>query len=285
VLSSEGPKVRALTLILIVALTGAGFYLLTPAGRQLLDRARITMTRWDNQSRYRSGRPLPGTPDLARLDERLAAHGVKLGVPVVVRIFKLESELELWVEKDGRFVRFATYPVCLWSGRLGPKVREGDRQAPEGFYTVAAEQLNPDSRWHRAFNLGFPNAFDRANRRNGSFIMVHGGCSSIGCFAMTNQVVDELWQFVTAALDQGEGRVPVHVFPFRMTDRNLAARKGNRWGSFWAALKKGYDLFEARHMPPVVSVCEGRYVFEPGSPETVGRPVEERCPPEVAGNP
>jgi hypothetical protein len=149
VLSSEGPKVRALTLILIVALIGAGFYLLTPAGRQLLDRARITMTRWDNQSRYRSGQPLPGTPDLARLDERLAAHGVKLGVPVVVRIFKLESELELWVEKDGRFVRFATYPVCLWSGRLGPKLREGDRQAPEGFYTVAAEQLNPNSRWHR----------------------------------------------------------------------------------------------------------------------------------------
>jgi murein L,D-transpeptidase YafK len=276
--------VRALTLILIVALIGAGFYLLTPAGRQLLDRARITMTRWDNQSRYRSGQPLPGTPDLARLDERLAAHGVKLGVPVVVRIFKLESELELWVEKHGRFVRFATYPVCLWSGRLGPKVREGDRQAPEGFYTVAAEQLNPDSRWHRAFNLGFPNAFDRANGRNGSFIMVHGGCSSIGCFAMTNQVVDELWQFVTTALDQGEERVPVHVFPFRMTDRNVAARRGTRWEGFWADLKKGYDLFEARHVPPVVSVCNGRYAFEPGSTETVGRAVEERCPPEVAGN-
>ena len=116
-------------------LIGAGFYLLSPEGRGLLDRMRINMMRTENQARYRSGRPLPGTPDLARLDERLAAHGVKLGVPVVVRIFKLESELELWVEKDGRFVRFATYPVCLWSGRLGPKVKEGDRQAPEGFYT------------------------------------------------------------------------------------------------------------------------------------------------------
>jgi murein L,D-transpeptidase YafK len=114
--------------------------------------------------------------------------------------------------------------------------------------------------------------------------MVHGGCSSIGCFAMTDPVVDELWRFVEGALDQGQGRVPVHVFPFRMTDRNLAARKGNRWGSFWGDLKKGYDIFEARHVPPVVSVCKGRYVFEPGSSESVGRAVEERCPPEVAGN-
>jgi murein L,D-transpeptidase YafK len=276
---------RPFTLLLILALVGGGYYLLTPDGRALLDRVRITMTRWDNQSRYRSGQPLPGTPDLARLDERLATHGVKLGVPVVLRIFKLDSELELWVEKDGRFVRFATYPICLWSGRLGPKLKEGDKQAPEGFYTVASEQLNPNSRWHRAFNLGYPNAFDEAQGRYGSFLMVHGGCSSIGCYAMTDPVVDELWQFVTAALEQGQARVPVHVFPFRMTDRNLAARKGQRWGSFWTDLKRGYDMFEASHLPPVVSVCKARYVFEPGTSGTIGSAVEERCPPEVAGNP
>jgi murein L,D-transpeptidase YafK len=276
---------RPFTLLLILALVGGGYYLLTPDGRALLDRVRITMTRWDNQSRYRSDEKLPGTPDLARLDERLAAHGVKLGVPVVLRIFKLDSELELWVEKDGRFVRFATYPICLWSGRLGPKLKEGDKQAPEGFYTVASDQLNPDSRWHRAFNLGFPNAFDRSQGRYGSFLMVHGGCSSIGCYAMTDPVVDELWQFVTAALEQGQARVPVHVFPFRMTDRNLAARKGQRWGSFWTDLKRGYDMFEASHLPPVVSVCKARYVFEPGTSGTIGSAVEERCPPEVAGNP
>jgi murein L,D-transpeptidase YafK len=275
---------RPFTLLLILALIGGGYYLLTPDGRALLDRVRITMTRWDNQSRYRSGEKLPGTPDLARLDERLAAHGVKLGVPVMLRIFKLDSELELWVEKDGRFVRFATYPICLWSGRLGPKLKEGDKQAPEGFYTVASEQLNPDSHWHRAFNLGFPNAFDRSQGRYGSFLMVHGGCSSIGCYAMTDPVVDELWRFVTAALDEGQVRVPVHVFPFRMTDRNLAARKGGRWGSFWADLKRGYDLFEANHVPPVVSVCKGRYVFEPGTSATIGSAIEERCPPEIAGN-
>jgi murein L,D-transpeptidase YafK len=276
---------RALTLIFIVALAGAGFYLLTPEGRQLIDRARINMMRADYQARFRAGEPLPGTPDLARLDERLAAHGVGMGVPVYLRIFKLESEIELWIEKNGRFVRFATYPICLWSGRLGPKLKEGDRQAPEGFYTVDAEQLNPNSRMHRSFSLGFPNLFDQAHGRTGSFLMVHGGCASIGCYAVTDPVVDEIWRLVTAALDKGEGRFPVHVFPFRMTERNVRVRKGSRWDGFWADLKKGYDMFEARHVPPVVSLCQGRYVFEPGTSATIGSAVAERCPPEVAGNP
>ena len=111
-----------------------------------------------------------------------------------VRIFKLGSQLEIWMEKDGSYRLFATYPICLWSGRLGPKLAEGDRQAPEGFYAVTKDELNPNSRWHRSFSLGFPNAFDRAQGRTGSFIMVHGGCQSIGCFAMTNDVVDEIWQ-------------------------------------------------------------------------------------------
>jgi murein L,D-transpeptidase YafK len=164
------------------------------------------------------------------------------------------------MEKDGRYRLFATYPICLWSGRLGPKLAEGDRQAPEGFYSVTKEELNPNSRWHRSFSLGFPNAFDRAQGRTGSFIMVHGGCQSIGCFAMTNDVVDEIWRLVTAALDQGQPAFDVQVFPFRMTDQNLAVRKGDQWSGFWADLKKGYDVFERTHVPPNVSVCDGRYV-------------------------
>ena len=181
--------------------------LLTPDGRQLLDRASIAYTRWQNHSYYQSGLPLPGTPDLAKFDDRLRAQGLALGAPVFLRIFKLESELEIWMEKDGRYRLFATYPICLWSGRLGPKLAEGDRQAPEGFYAVTKDELNPNSRWHRSFSLGFPNAFDRALGRTGSFIMVHGGCQSIGCFAMTNNVVDEIWRLVTAALDEGQPRV------------------------------------------------------------------------------
>jgi murein L,D-transpeptidase YafK len=275
---------QAFTLLIILALAGAGIYLLTPEGRQLMDRARIYMTRSDYQARFRAGETLPGTPDLARIDERLAAAGVGMGVPVYIRIFKLEHELEIWVEKDGRFVRFATYPICLWSGRLGPKLKEGDRQAPEGFYTVGADQLNPNSRMHRSFSLGFPNLFDQAHGRTGTFLMVHGGCASIGCYAVTDPAVDEIWRLVTAALDKGEGRFPVHVFPFRMTQSNVRARRGSPWDSFWADLKKGYDLFEQSGLPPVVSVCQGRYVFAPGSVETVGGPIEERCPPEMAGD-
>jgi murein L,D-transpeptidase YafK len=275
---------RILALILIVALAGVGYYLLTPEGRQQIDRVRINMTRAEYQALSRAGQQLPGTPDLARLDERLAARGVSLGAPIYIRIFKLESELELWVQKDGRFVRLASYPICLWSGRLGPKLKEGDRQAPEGFYTVSAEQLNPNSRWHRSFNLGYPNAFDRAHGRTGSFLMVHGGCLSIGCYAMTDSVVDEIWRLVTAALDNGQAQFAVHVFPFRMTERNLRLRRGYQWESFWADLKRGYDLFEQAKVPPVVSVCNGRYVFEPGRNEPAAPMVEERCPPEVAGN-
>jgi murein L,D-transpeptidase YafK len=275
---------RALILFLVMALSGAGYYLLTPSGRQLIDRVSINWTRAEYQARFGAGERLPGTPDLARLDERLASHGAKLGVPVYLRIFKLESELELWIEKDDRFVRLATYPICRWSGRLGPKLKEGDLQAPEGFYTVAAEQLNPNSLMHRSFSLGFPNAFDQAHGRTGSFLMVHGGCASHGCYAVTDPVIDEIWRLVTAALDQGQARFPVHVFPFRMTDLNVRLRRGQRWDGFWADLKKGYDLFEQSRVPPLVRVCKGRYVFEAGSLESVSQQVEEHCPPEVAGS-
>ena len=276
---------QLLTLIILALLIGGGLFMLSPEGRQTLDRMHINAMRAEHQARYRAGQPLAGTPDLARLDQRLAAQGVKLGDPVMLRLFKLESELELWVEKDGHFVRFATYPICLWSGRLGPKLKEGDRQAPEGFYTIASEQLNPNSRWHRAFNLGFPNVFDKSKGRYGSFIMVHGGCSSIGCYAMTDSVVDELWRFVTAALDAGEGRVPVHVFPFRLTDGNLKSRKSSQWAGFWGDLKKGYDLFERTRLPPVVSLCNGRYAFATGSVSDRRQRRRGALPAEVAANP
>jgi len=259
--------VRTLLLLLLVAaLIGGGLLFYSPEGRQLMDRATIAFTRAKNHWYYENGEPIPGTPDLAKLDERLTAQGLQVGAPVFLRIFKLESELEIWMEKDGRYRLFATYPICLWSGRLGPKLAEGDRQAPEGFYAVTKDELNPNSRWHRSFSLGFPNEFDRALGRTGSFIMVHGGCQSIGCFAMTNTVVDEIWRLVTAALDGGQPAFNVHVFPFRMTEKNLAARKADKWSGFWADLKKGYDSFERTKLPPVVSVCDGHYVIADATP-------------------
>lgn len=274
----------ALLLVLIAALIVGALLLYSSEGRQLLDRVSIALTRTESHWYYRRGQPLPGTPDLVKLDQRLAAQGLEFGAPVFLRIFKLDSKLELWMEKDGRYRLFASYPICLWSGRLGPKLQEGDLQAPEGFYTVGKEQLNPNSRWHRSFSLGFPNEFDRAQGRTGSFLMVHGGCASIGCYAMTNDVIDEIWRLVTAALDHGQPAFNVQVFPFRMTEANLKARNADRWSGFWADLKRGYDSFERTHVPPSVSVCDGRYVVvdasagagEPGCPGAAAR---EPVPP------
>jgi murein L,D-transpeptidase YafK len=224
------------------------------------------------------GLSLPGTPNLADLDGRLAAAGLALGAPVFIRILKREFELELWLAKDGRFEHFATYPICRWSGRLGPKLRQGDRQAPEGVYTVSKHQLNPASRWHRSFNLGFPNAYDRSHGRTGSFLMVHGGCSSIGCFAMTNAVIDEIWQIVTAALANGQARFQVQVLPFRMTEPGLAARANHPSAPFWGQLKTASDLFDRDRLPPEVAVCRGNYVFAPARPgATAARPVFTSC--------
>ena len=151
---------------------------------------------------------------LGDLSGRLAALRRRHGAPVFIRIFKREFELEVWLRKGDRFHLFATYPVCRWSGRLGPKLDEGDGQSPEGFYTVDRGALNPASRWHRSFNLGFPNVLDRAHGRTGSLLMVHGGCSSVGCFAMTDPGVDEIWRLVQAAHRAGQprcarARVPV----------------------------------------------------------------------------
>jgi murein L,D-transpeptidase YafK len=270
--------------IVVVALAGAAYFLLTPYGRQLIDRVYVNLDRAEHQARHRAGKPLAGTPDLAQFDARLRAAGVQPGTPIYIRIYKLESELEVWTEKNGRFERFATYPICMWSGRLGPKLKEGDRQAPEGFYTVSKDALNPNSRMHLSFNLGFPNLYDRGKGRTGSFLMVHGGCASIGCYAVTDGVVDEVWRFVTAALDNGQKRIPVHAFPFRMTDRNVRLHQGDKWSGFWETLKTGSDLFERDLVPPVVSVCEGRYVFEPGAAGTIASPIEERCPSVTPGN-
>jgi murein L,D-transpeptidase YafK len=234
-----------------------------------LDWEMLQLDRERSQRRALAitGTALPGTPDLAALDKRLAEHGVAAGAPVFIRIFKLEFELELWLKRGDRFEHFATYPICRWSGALGPKLYEGDRQAPEGFYTVDAKALNPNSRWHRSFNLGYPNALDRSYGRTGSYLMVHGGCGSVGCYAMTDPVIDEIWQLVTAALKAGQPRFHVHIFPFRMTAEQLVRRTRPEWAEFWRDLKIGYDAFESTRLPPKISVCEGRYLV---SSDTAG---------------
>lgn len=227
--------------------------------------------RVERQRAAATGRlPLPGTPDVAKTAERLAEKGFANGAQMFIRIFKSESELEVWLEKNGRFEHFATYPICHWSGTLGPKQREGDKQTPEGFYTITSRQLHHVGRWPRSLNLGFPNAFDQAMGRSGSYILVHGGCSSVGCFAMTNPVIGEIYDLAAAALRGGQRHIPAHVFPFRMTGDNLAKYATSEWAGFWSNLKEGYDSFEKTRQPPRVSVCSNRYNIEQASPQEVG---------------
>lgn len=200
--------------------------------------------------------------DREALRADLVAQGFVLGDRAHVRIFKRERRLELWLSHaGGPFALFRSYGICSFSGELGPKLKEGDRQAPEGFYRVGRAQLNPNSRHHLAFNLGFPNAFDRQLGRTGSALMVHGGCSSIGCYAIGDESVDQVYAVVEAALGNGQDAVDVHVFPFALTDGSLAAEAGSAWHPFWRNLKQGYDMFELARVPPRVSACRGEYRF------------------------
>lgn len=193
------------------------------------------------------------------LERDLAAAGLRFGDPVFVRIFKHESELELWVRSGDRYALFRTWPICTWSGELGPKLRQGDGQSPEGFYSVGRSQLNPASRFHLSFNLGYPNAYDRAHGRTGDFLMVHGNCVSIGCYAMGDAQIEQIYTLVAAALENGQARIDVHVFPFRFDRPPQADWHAQRWGEFWADLEHGFDAFERTRVPPRIEVRHKRY--------------------------
>ncbi len=212
-----------------------------------------------------------GTPVISRdmqpLSERtlaaLKAKNMDKESPILIRVFKEESELEIWKQDDsGRFALFRTYPICRWSGELGPKIRTGDRQAPEGFYTITPGLMNPNSSQYLAINTGFPNAYDRANGRTGSFLMIHGGCSSAGCYAMTDEQMAEIYALAREAFFGGQASFQLQAYPFRMTALNMARHRNSPQMAFWKMLKEGYDHFEVTHLEPRVDVCERRYVFD-----------------------
>lgn len=191
----------------------------------------------------------------------LAKKGMQPGAPVFVRIFKEESELEIWKQRDdGRFYHFRTYPICNWSGELGPKQKQGDRQAPEGFYKISAGLMNPNSKYYLSFNLGYPNAYDRSWARTGDSVMVHGKCRSVGCYAMTDALMEDIYGLTRESLKAGQPYFYVHAFPFRMTNDRMAQMKKHKWYGFWRTLKEGYDYFETYRLPPEVTICERRYL-------------------------
>jgi murein L,D-transpeptidase YafK len=211
--------------------------------------------------------PWTGGRHLQPISERLLSDienkNMTKESPILVRIFKEEAEFEVWKEdKTGRFALLRTYPICRWSGELGPKIKEGDRQAPEGFYTITPSQMNPNSNYYLAINTGFPNAYDRANGHSGDFLMIHGDCSSRGCYAMTDEQIAEIYSLARESFFGGQKAFQIQAFPFRMTPLNMARHRNSPHMAFWRMLKEGYDHFEVMRIEPKVDVCEKRYVFD-----------------------
>jgi murein L,D-transpeptidase YafK len=183
--------------------------------------------------------------------------------PILVRVFKEEAELEIWKQDTtGHFQILKTYPICRWSGDLGPKLWEGDGQTPEGFYRVTPEQMNPHSNYYLAINIGYPNSFDKANIRDGSFLMIHGDCWSSGCYAMTDEQISDIYSLARDSFLGGRASFQVQAYPFRLTPANLARHRNNPNLAFWKMLKIGNDHFEATHLEPKVAVCNRLYVFD-----------------------
>jgi len=179
-----------------------------------------------------------------------------------IRAFKSSKKLELWIKGDSTFKLFKTYDICYYSGNMGPKLKQGDLQSPEGFYFVKPKQLNPNSRFHLSFNIGYPNEFDRFHKRTGSAIMIHGSCVSIGCYAMTDSKIEEIYTLADAAFRNGQPFFQVHIFPFTMTDLNVKNHRFFKWYEFWKNLKPGFDYFEKYHLVPDVLVKNGKYHFQ-----------------------
>lgn len=210
----------------------------------------------------------------------LKAKAISQSAPIYVRVFKEESELEVWKARpDGRYLLVKTFPVCNWSGALGPKQALGDQMAPEGFYGFGADGLKPDSKYHLALNVGYPNALDRALGRTGDFIMVHGKCISVGCFAMTDDLIEEVYALARDAIEGGEQRVPVHIFPFRMTAANLKIHADHPARMTWGPLKEAFDDFARTQEPPRVGLCGNRYVVNPIAVLKAG--ASDACPARI----
>ena len=260
-------SLRALALFGLLSATG-------PASAISIELNDVAPDRIERQRAFAEGAlPLPGTPNVSLLTDRLKQAGVTLASPMLIRVFKSESELEIWKLKGGAFFLFGTYPICQWSGTTGPKLKSGDKQAPEGFYTLTYPQLHHSGRWPKSFNLGFPNVYDQSLSRTGDSILVHGGCSSVGCYAMTNPVMDELHELASAAIGSGQDHISVHVYPFRMTAANMQAQINSPWAAFWGNLKEGFDAFEKTRRAQRVSVCDGRYIFEEAEKDVHSGPV------------
>jgi murein L,D-transpeptidase YafK len=207
----------------------------------------------------------------------MAEKGVAPNSPMLLRAYKKESEIEVWkMRADGTYVLLKSFPICRWSGQLGPKRHEGDRQSPEGFYTITPAQMNPNSAYYLSFNVGYPNAYDRAHGATGGSVMVHGVCSSAGCFSMTDRQIAEIYALARESFAGGQRAIQMQALPFHLTAHNLAKFRLDPNMPFWNELKKGADHFEVTHRDVSVGVCGGHYVF--GVKAANGQPLDPEAP-------
>ncbi|SET12028.1 L,D-transpeptidase family protein [Thorsellia anophelis] len=188
------------------------------------------------------------------------SNGIK-GKPIFIQIFKTESILELYEEDGDTYKLVRAFPICKFSGGLGPKKQQGDFKSPEGFYTATYSQLKPDSQYHRAINLGFPNAYDKSQGYTGNYLMIHGDCVSVGCYAMQDAPMEEIYNYAEAALLAGQTHIPIHIYPFKMTKENLNKYKFSENYTFWQQLAKGYEYFQKHSYPAMVTVESGQYAI------------------------
>jgi murein L,D-transpeptidase YafK len=223
----------------------------------------------------RSLAPLP-----PRTQAAMEAIGSSKNAPVLIRTYKKEAELEIWKMKaDGHYAYLKSFPMCRWSGQLGPKVREGDRQVPEGFYAITPSRMNPNSAYYLSFDVGYPNAYDRAMGHTGGSIMVHGVCSSAGCFSMTDAQIAEIYAIAREAFAGGQHAIQMQSYPFRMTAENLAKYRLDKNIGFWNQLKEGSDNFEVTKQDVVAGVCNKHYVFNAAPADGAHFDATAACPP------
>lgn len=213
------------------------------------------------------------------LVDRMAEIGSSPAEPMLIRVYKESSELEVWKRtRSGEYALLKAYPICKWSGTLGPKVQEGDYQSPEGFYDVTPALLNPKSSYHLSFNVGFPNKFDQTLGRSGSYLMIHGDCLSVGCYAMTDEGIKEIYALARETFKGGNPAFQLQLLPFRMTEANLARHAASPHMAFWRNLKSGTDAFDQTRRPPAWDVCEQRYVFNANDARNAPLDPNGACP-------